>query len=98
MNKVELISKVTERINTEAEEKKVTKKAITEVVDAVFHEIGNALVDEEKVAIAGFGAFTIAERAERDGRNPRTGEALVIPASKAVRFKASSILKEAVNQ
>ena len=96
MNKVEMIAKVVEKL---AEgEVKVTKKAMTEYVDAVFETIADAMVEGEDVKIAGFGTFTVVERAERDGRNPATGEAIKIAASKSPKFKARSTLKAAVKE
>lgn len=74
-----------------------TKKDIEVVVNEVFDTIKNTLASGEKVAIAGFGSFEVAERAERQGRNPKTGEAITIPASKAPKFKASKNFKDVVN-
>ena len=74
-----------------------TKKDIEVVVNEVFDTIKNTLASGEKVAIAGFGSFESVERAERVARNPRTGEEMIIPKSKAPKFKASSVLKSAVN-
>ena len=75
----------------------VTKKTAGEAVDAVFECITDALADGERVQVPGFGTFSVSERAERQGRNPATGETITIPASKNVRFKAGKNLKEAVN-
>ena len=74
-----------------------TKKDIEVVVNEVFDTIKNTLASGEKVAIAGFGSFEVVERATREGKNPRTQEKLIIPASKAPKFKASSVFKSAVN-
>ncbi len=54
------------------------------------------LVDGDKVAITGFGTFEVVERAERQGRNPATGETITIVASKSPKFKAGKALKDAV--
>ena len=67
------------------------------VVNAVFSAIADALARDEPVAIAGFGTFTIRTRAARQGRNPRTGERIDIPASKIPSFKAAKALREAVD-
>lgn len=96
MNKVEMISKVVERLAES--EVKVTKKAMGEYVDAMFDTIAESIVAGEDVKIAGFGTFTVVERAERDGRNPQTGESIKIAATKAPKFKASSTLKTAVKE
>ena len=75
----------------------LTKKQTAEVLDAAFAFITDTLAGGERVQIAGFGTFNISERAERQGRNPQTGEAMTIPASKGVRFKAGKNLKDSVN-
>ena len=74
-----------------------TKKDIEVVVNEVFDTIKNTLVAGEKVAIAGFGSFEVVERAARTARNPRTGEEIAVPASKAPKFKAGKALKDAVD-
>ena len=75
----------------------LTKKQASEVFDAIFETITNSLVAGDRVSIAGFGSFSIAERAARTGRNPRTGAEIQIAASKNVKFKAGKELKESVN-
>lgn len=64
---------------------------------AVFDTLRDALASGDNMVVKGFGSFSISERQARTGRNPRTGEPLNIPASKAVSFKASKALKDAVN-
>lgn len=91
MNKENLVKTVAEGIDG------ATKKDIAVVVDTVFETIKDALVAGEKVAIAGFGSFEVAERAARECKNPRTGEPVHVDASKAPRFKAGKALKDAVN-
>lgn len=91
MTKNEMISVIASNVDG------ATKKNIAVVVDEVFDTIKNTLASGEKVAIAGFGSFEVAERAAREGKNPRTQERLIIPASKAPKFKASKALKEIVN-
>ena len=66
------------------------------VVDAVFSAIGEALARGESVTLPGFGTFSTKARAARQGRNPRTGEAIAIAASKAPSFKAGKALRDAV--
>ena len=92
MNKNELISKVKDNIDIE-----VSKKDLDTIICGTFDTIKNTLASGEKVAIAGFGSFESVERAERVARNPRTGEEMTIPKSKAPKFKASSVLKSAIN-
>ena len=74
-----------------------TKKDIEVVVNEVFDTIKNTLASGEKVAIAGFGSFEVAERAARIGRNPKDGSTIQIPASKSPKFKASKNFKDVVN-
>lgn len=66
-------------------------------VNAVLGTITDALARGETVSIAGFGTFSVTERAARQGRNPRTGEAISIAASRVPLFKAGKGLREAVN-
>ena len=91
MNKENLIKVVSESIDG------ATKKDIAVVVDEVFDTIKNTLASGEKVAIAGFGSFEVAERAARECKNPRTGEPVHVAASKAPKFKAGKAFKDAVN-
>ena len=89
MNKTELIAIVAERSG-------ITKKDAERVVSATFETITAELKKGEKVQISGFGIFEVKEREARVGRNPRTKEAIQIPASKAPTFKASKTLKDMV--
>ena len=74
----------------------MSKAAAAGAVDAVFAAIGDALVKGESVAIAGFGSFSVKSRGARQGRNPRTGEAITIAPSKVPSFKAGKTLRDAV--
>lgn len=90
MNKAELIAVMAEK----AELTKVdTEKALVAFMDTVKEELAKG----EKVQLVGFGSFEVAERAERQGRNPSTGESMVIPASRSPKFKAGKALKSAIN-
>ena len=89
MTKADLINSVAEKAN-------ITKKDAEMMVSIVFTSITEALANGEKVALTGFGTFEVKERAARMGHNPRNGEAMEIPASKAPSFKAGKALKEAV--
>lgn len=91
MNKTELIAAVAENA---ALSKKDAEKAINAVVDA----ITGALTDGDKVQLVGFGTFEVRGRSARTGKNPRTGEAIKIAASKVPAFKAGKALKDAVNK
>lgn len=72
------------------------KGAATEVVDAVLQSITEGLNAHGEVSLSGFGKFAITERSARKGRNPKTGEAMDIPARKSVKFSPSKRLKDAV--
>ena len=90
MNKTELISAMSENANMT---KVDTEKVLKAFIDTVTDELKNG----GKVQLVGFGTFEVAERAERQGRNPKTGEAITIPASKSPKFKAGRSLKDIVN-
>lgn len=68
-----------------------------EMVEAFFQEISDCLVRGEDVKLAGFGGFTLRDKSERPGRNPKTGDEVVISARRVVTFHASGSLKEAVD-
>ncbi|MCC3689419.1 HU family DNA-binding protein [Bacillus cereus] len=89
MNKSELIKQI-------AILSELTKPQASLAVDAVFQSIQNALQDGDNLQLIGFGTFEVRERAAREGRNPHTGEVLMIPASKVPAFKACTALKGAV--
>lgn len=94
--------------------KSVTKKDLIEKIlnegpanskaeaERMFHGVVDALksslLEGQKVQVAGFGIFTVKERKEREGRNPRTGDKITIPASNTVAFRPAKTLKEAVNE
>ena len=75
----------------------ISKKQAGEALDAIFGYVSEQLAGGERVQVAGFGTFTVSERAERQGRNPQTGEAMTIKASKGARFKSAKALKDALN-
>lgn len=95
MTKSELIAAV----HAAAADKKIeiTKKATGELVDLVFKQVATAIKDEERFSYPGFGTFTIKQRKEREGRNPRTKEPITIPASKTVAFRPAPKFKESIN-
>jgi len=90
MNKSELIDAV-------AEAAKLSKADAGRAVDAAVKSITRALRKGQTVSLVGFGTFSVRKRAARTGRNPRTGEAIKIKASKNPAFKAGKALKDAVN-
>ncbi|MEM7618980.1 MAG: HU family DNA-binding protein [Pseudomonadota bacterium] len=75
----------------------MTKEAAAAAVDATLESIVDALKGGDSVRLVGFGNFEVAERKASNGRNPRTGEPLKIPASRVPKFKAGKAFKEAVN-
>ncbi len=91
MNKTELITAVAQRCG-------MTKRDVEQIVNATLDTITTALINEEKVQLAGFGSFEVKTRQARVGRNPRTNEAMEIAASKSPVFKASKALKDAVGK
>ena len=74
----------------------VTKFEALDFVDDVLEEIGAALAEGDSVKISGFGSFTVREKKERSGRNPRTLEDAVISARRSISFKPSSVFKKAI--
>lgn len=90
MNKSELVDLLASRAGT-------SKSDAQKVLDGFQEIVSNSLAKGEDVVLVGFGTFSVGERAERTGRNPRTGEALVIPAAKLPKFSAGAKLKAAVN-
>ncbi len=91
MNKNDLIAAV-------AESASLSKSDATKAVDGVFDSISASLKKGQEVRLVGFGTFTVARRAATEGRNPRTGEKIKIPASKRPKFSAGKGLKDAVNR
>lgn len=90
MRKQELIKSVVAKV-------KLPAGQVEKVFDSIFDEIRDAMAKGEKVSLTGFGIFEVAERNERDVRNPRTGEKIRIGASKAPKFRAGSELKRATS-
>ena len=90
MNKADLISSVAKATN-------LSKDAVSDAIEATLGEITNALKNGDEVRIVGFGNFQVTDRAASEGRNPRTGEVIKIPASRVPKFRAGKALKDAVN-
>lgn len=80
-----------------ADKAELTKADASKAISALFDSIQDTLRQGDKVAIPGFGTFEVADRPARQGRNPQTGAAIEIAASKAAKFKAGKGLKEALN-
>ncbi len=90
MNRNDLVERL-------AEEHELTKSFARELVDSVFQSITDAAKKGEDVSLFGFGRFRLSERAARKGRNPRTGEAVKIAASKNLKFTPARSLKADLN-
>ncbi len=91
MTKADLVERV-------AKEADMTKKDAEQLVEIVFDTIISTLNKGEKIELRGFGSFRLRERDARKGRNPKTGEAVKIPAKRVAYFKPGKELKELVNQ
>ena len=90
MTKAELVVIISERTGQ-------TQKVVLDVIDNLTDVITETLVkSDEKVVLTGFGTFEVRTRKERNGKNPRTGEEIIIPEQKSPAFKAGKILKEAI--
>ena len=90
MTKAELITQV-------AEKSDLSKKDAEKAISAVVSSITEALTNGEKVQLVGFGTFEVRDRKEKESKNPRTGEKILVPAKKAPAFKPGKALKDAVN-
>ncbi|MBF0267659.1 MAG: HU family DNA-binding protein [Alphaproteobacteria bacterium] len=90
MNKNDLVASVATKTS-------LSKTDAAKAVDAVFDSITDSLKKGQEVRLVGFGTFNVSKRAKSEGRNPRTGETISIPASKQPKFKAGKGLKDAVN-
>lgn len=91
MNKTELVSAV-------AKQAGLTNAQSKAAVDAVLDSIAGALKNEDKVALLGFGTFSVNERPAREGINPATKQKIKIAAKKVAKFKAGAELSDAVNK
>ncbi|MBI5043969.1 MAG: integration host factor subunit beta [Nitrospirae bacterium] len=92
MTKAELIERVSEKIQG------LTKRQTEVIVNSVFNSIKEALSKGNKIEIRGFGSFRIRQRRQRDGRNPKTGVSVSVPAKRVPFFKAGKELKEMVDK
>lgn len=84
-------------VDSIAEKAGLSKADASKALAATLESITDALKTGDKVALIGFGTFSVSQRAARTGKNPQTGEALAIPASKVAKFKAGQKLKDALN-
>ena len=90
MTKAELIAQV-------AEKSELSKKDAEKAIAAVVSSVTDSLVAGDKVQLVGFGTFEVRDRKEKESKNPRTGEKIIVPAKKAPAFKPGKALKDAVN-
>ena len=91
MTKAEMISQI-------AEETGLTKVQAENAFQAVINVVTKEVKAGGNITFPGFGSFSLGQRAARKGRNPQTGDEIDIPASKTVKFKMSSVLKEEINK
>ncbi len=89
MNKAQLIEAM-------ASEANLTKAEAKKALDAFINTTSKALKEGDRIALVGFGSFSVSERSARTGRNPKTGAEMQIPAKKVVKFKAGSELSDSV--
>lgn len=90
MTKADIVEKVYEKIG-------FSKKEASELVELVFETIKNDLQSGEKIKISGFGNFVVTQKHERVGRNPQTGDQIMISARKKLTFKPSQVLRAMLN-
>ena len=91
MNRTELVAAMAEKTQLSKKDADLALKAF---IDVVSEEMQKG----EKVQLVGFGTFEVSERAAREGRNPKTGEAMTIAASKTPKFKPGKALKDEINK
>ena len=91
MNKTELVTRMAEKTG-------LTKADVEKVYNATFELFKEELAKGNKISVSGFGTFDISERAEREGRNPQTGETITIAATKTPTFKFSATTKKEIKE
>jgi integration host factor alpha subunit len=90
MTKAELIESISSKVDLQ-------KGTAERIVNTIFDDIVAALKNGDKVNISGFGTFQVSDRKARTGRNPKTGEAIQINASRSAKFKPGKVLKDSLN-
>ncbi|MEN9864743.1 MAG: hypothetical protein RL748_333 [Pseudomonadota bacterium] len=91
MNKAELIDHI-------AQQADIPKVAATRALDAFIDAVSDTLKKDGSLTLVGFGTFSVSQRPARNGRDPRSGESIIIKAGKLPKFKAGKLLRDAVNQ
>jgi|UniRef100_A0A7C4EKQ9 integration host factor subunit beta len=92
MKKSELVERISQKTDI------LTKKQIETIIDIIFDSMKETLSKGEKIEIRGFANFRIKQRKERIARNPKTGEQIKVPSQRAISFKMSKALREALNK
>jgi integration host factor subunit beta len=92
MTKAQIIERVSEQVPT------LTKRQAEVVVNTIFNSVRNSLQKGDKTEIRGFGSFRLRNRRMKEGRNPKTGATVSVPAKKVPFFKAGKELKELLNK
>jgi len=90
MTKADIVERIYEKVG-------FSKKEATDIVESIFEIIKKRLEDGEKVKISGFGNFVINTKRPRKGRNPQTGQEIVITGRRVLSFKPSPVLKKSIN-
>src|SRR5919109_2849218 len=90
MTKAEIVERIYERVG-------FSKKEAADVVESIFEVVKTRLEQGEKVKISGFGNFVVNQKRPRKGRNPQTGEEIIVSGRKVLTFKASQVLKKVMN-
>jgi integration host factor subunit alpha len=93
MTKAEIVERIYEKVEKDG----FSKKEAAEVVEAIFEVIKRHLERGEKVKISGFGNFVVHTKRPRKGRNPQTGQEIVISGRRVLSFKPSQVLKKTIN-
>jgi integration host factor subunit alpha len=91
MTKADIVERIYDKVG-------YSKKEATEIVESIFEVVKRRLEKGEKVKVSGFGNFVVNEKRPRKGRNPQTGEEIVITGRRVLTFKASQILKKTMNE
>lgn len=91
MSKADLVEKIAKDVD-------IAKAVAERVLNSILQNITKAVAKGDSVQLIGFGTFTSGKRAARVGRNPKTGEAIQIPAAKTVKFTAGKAFKDSVNK
>ena len=91
MTKADLVEKIQTKCG-------FSKKESADMLETVFAIMKNTLESGEKLKISGFGNFEVKQKADRRGRNPQTGETIIIEARRVLAFKPSTLLRQAINK